>query len=174
CYDAMARRRGRVAPTRSPAQAPGLGEGWVPGHGRRRRGRPGGMGCAAGSSRDAFRPLGLDRCLGARGLRRRPKRVVLAASRAVSSRPARRRGAGLSTRVGFQFHWHNDGYRNMDDFLARFRSKDRNAIKRERRAPTEQGISLRTVRGDELSRAPREWAKAVHGLHTTTVRKLMW
>jgi len=82
--------------------------------------------------------------------------------------------AGLSTRVGFQFHWRNDGYRSMDDFLSRFRSKDRNAIKRERRAPAEQGIALRTVRGDELSRAPRDWAKAVHELHSTTVHKLMW
>jgi predicted N-acyltransferase len=82
--------------------------------------------------------------------------------------------AGLSTRVGFQFHWHNDGYRSMDEFLARFRSKDRNVIKRERRAPAEQGIALRTVRGEELSRAPREWAKAVHDLHSSTVRKLMW
>ena len=62
----------------------------------------------------------------------------------------------------------------MDDFLSRFRSKDRNAIKRERRAPAEQGIALRTVRGDELSRAPRDWAKAVHELHSTTVHKLMW
>jgi len=82
--------------------------------------------------------------------------------------------AGLSLRMGFQFHWRNEGYRTPEDFLARFRSKDRNAIKRERRAPQEQGIAIRTVRGDELSKAPREWAKAVHELHSSTVRKLMW
>jgi predicted N-acyltransferase len=82
--------------------------------------------------------------------------------------------AGLSLRMGFQFHWRNEGYRTPEDFLARFRSKDRNAIKRERRAPAEQGIAIRTVRGDELSKSPREWAKAVHELHSSTVRKLMW
>ena len=82
--------------------------------------------------------------------------------------------AGLSLRMGFQFHWRNEGYRTSVEFLARFRSKDRNAIKRERRAPSEQGISIRTVRGDELSKAPREWAKAAHELHSSTVRKLMW
>ncbi len=82
--------------------------------------------------------------------------------------------AGLSLRLGFQFHWRNDAYRTPEDFLARFRSKDRTAIKRERRAPAEQGIAIRTVRGDELARSPREWAKAVHELHASTVRKLMW
>ena len=82
--------------------------------------------------------------------------------------------AGLSLRMGFQFHWRNDGYRTPEDFLARFRSKDRNAIKRERRAPAEQGIAIRTVRGEELSRAPREWARAAYELHSSTVQKLMW
>jgi uncharacterized protein len=82
--------------------------------------------------------------------------------------------AGLALRMGFQFHWRNEGYRTPDEFLGRFRSKDRNAIKRERRAPEEQGIAIRTVRGDELSKSPREWAKAVYELHSTTVRKLMW
>jgi uncharacterized protein len=82
--------------------------------------------------------------------------------------------AGLAPRMGFQFHWRNEGYRTPEDFLARFRSKDRNAMKRERRAPQEQAIAIRTVRGDELSKSPREWAKAVHELHSSTVRKLMW
>ena len=82
--------------------------------------------------------------------------------------------AGLALRMGFQFHWRNEGYRTPEEFLARFRSKDRNAIKRERRAPGEQGIAIRTVRGDELSKSPREWAKAVYELHSSTVRKLMW
>src|SRR5207302_520592 len=58
--------------------------------------------------------------------------------------------AGLVLRVDHQFHWRNEGYRSFDDFLARFRSKDRNAIKREMRAPAEQGIegpALRALLG---------------------------
>jgi predicted N-acyltransferase len=82
--------------------------------------------------------------------------------------------AGLALRVGHQFHWRNDGYRTFDDFLARFRSKDRNAIRREMRAPKEQGIALRTVRGDELARTARERARAAYALHRSTIEKLMW
>ena len=58
---------------------------------------------------------------------------------------------GLAVRVDFQYHWRNEGYRTPDDFLARFASKRRNAIKRERAAPARQGIAIRTVRGDELT-----------------------
>ena len=86
-----------------------------------------------------------------------------------SAREAER--AGLALRVSFQFHWRNDGYRSMDDFLARFNSKRRHMLKREMAAAAEQGISIRTVRGTELD--PR-WGKAAHALHRSTVDKLMW
>ncbi|MGZ6141952.1 MAG: GNAT family N-acetyltransferase [Myxococcales bacterium] len=79
--------------------------------------------------------------------------------------------AGLALRVSFQFHWRNEGYRSMDDFLARFNSKRRHMAKREMAAAAQQGISIRTVRGDEISPA---WAKAAHALHRSTVDKLMW
>jgi predicted N-acyltransferase len=82
--------------------------------------------------------------------------------------------AGLALRVGYQFHWRNDGYRTFDDFLARFRSKDRNSIRREMRAPKEQGIVLRTVRGEELARTARERARSAYALHRSTIEKLMW
>jgi predicted N-acyltransferase len=82
--------------------------------------------------------------------------------------------AGLSLRVGFQFHWRNEGYKTPEEFLARFRSKDRNAIRRERRAPAEQGIAIRTVRGAELALDKKQWAKSAYELHHATVRKLMW
>jgi hypothetical protein len=54
---------------------------------------------------------------------------------------------GFAIRTGMQFHWQNDGYRTYDDFLARFHSKRRNQLKRERRAAAEQGIEIRTRRG---------------------------
>ena len=59
--------------------------------------------------------------------------------------------AGLARRVDFQYHWRNQGDATMAQFLARFPSKRRNAIRRELRAPAEQGIAIRTVRGDELA-----------------------
>ncbi|HZR10408.1 MAG TPA: GNAT family N-acetyltransferase [Myxococcales bacterium] len=82
--------------------------------------------------------------------------------------------AGMALRVSWQFHWRNEGYRSMADFLARFNSKRRNMLKREMAAAPEQGIAIRTVRGDELRRDPERWAKAAHALHRSTVDKLMW
>jgi predicted N-acyltransferase len=83
-------------------------------------------------------------------------------------------GAGLALRVDFQYHWRNEGYRTSDDFLARFTSKRRNAIRRERRAPDEQGIAIRTVRGDELARDPAGWAKTCYALHRATTDRMAW
>jgi len=82
--------------------------------------------------------------------------------------------AGLAARIDFQYHWRNEGYATPDDFLARFPSKRRNAIRRERRAPAEQGIAIRTVRGDELSRDPAAWAKTCFALHRRTTDRMAW
>jgi predicted N-acyltransferase len=82
--------------------------------------------------------------------------------------------AGLLARVDFQYHWRNEGYASPDEFLARFASKRRNAIRRERRAPAEQGVSIRTVRGDELARDPEGWARACFALHSRTTDRMAW
>ncbi|HTO97566.1 MAG TPA: GNAT family N-acetyltransferase [Myxococcales bacterium] len=84
------------------------------------------------------------------------------------------REAGMALRVSWQFHWRNEGYRSLADFLARFNSKRRNMLKREMAAPLEQGLTIRTVRGEEVLRDPLRWAKAAHALHRSTVDKLMW
>jgi len=54
-------------------------------------------------------------------------------------------------RVGFQYHWHNAGYRSFDDYLEQFRSKRRNQIKRERREMERQGISIEALTGDAIT-----------------------
>ena len=82
--------------------------------------------------------------------------------------------AGMALRVSWQFHWRNEGYGSMADFLARFNSKRRHMLRREMAAPAEQGIEIRTVRGEELRRDPAGWAKRAHALHRSTVDKLMW
>lgn len=82
--------------------------------------------------------------------------------------------AGMALRVSYQFHWRNEGYRSMADFLARFNSKRRHMIRREMAAAAEQGIEIRTLRGEELARDPARWARAAHALHRSTVDKLMW
>jgi uncharacterized protein len=87
---------------------------------------------------------------------------------------ARLEALGLARRVSYQFHWHNEGYKTPADFLARFNSKRRHMVKRERAAPETQGIHIRTVRGEELAQAHRQWARAAYGLHHATIQKLMW
>ncbi len=82
--------------------------------------------------------------------------------------------AGLALRVSFQFHWRNEGYRSMDDYLDRFNSKRRHMLKREMAGAAEQGIAIRTVRGEEIARDPSHWARKAHALHRSTVDKLMW
>ena len=58
---------------------------------------------------------------------------------------------GFLPRLGFQYHWRNQGYRCFDDYLARLRSKRRNQIRRERRAVRAQGVTVETRVGDEIS-----------------------
>ncbi|HTP29268.1 MAG TPA: GNAT family N-acetyltransferase [Anaeromyxobacteraceae bacterium] len=83
-------------------------------------------------------------------------------------------GEGFAPRLSFQYHWINEGYRGFSEFLARFSSKRRNAIKRERAAPDRQGIAIRTVRGPELSADAKGWAKAMFDLHRASVDRMCW
>jgi hypothetical protein len=61
--------------------------------------------------------------------------------------------AGYQLRVGIQYQWHNDGYADFDDYLARFRSKRRNQIRRERREMGAQGVTIEALCGDDIDEA---------------------
>ena len=82
--------------------------------------------------------------------------------------------AGLAVRVDFQYHWRNAGYSDWEAFLARFPSKRRSAIRRERAAPPQQGIAIRTVPGEELAADARGWARELFDLHRQTVDRMAW
>lgn len=81
---------------------------------------------------------------------------------------------GLTRRIDFQYHWRNAGYADYDAFLARFSSKRRHQVRRERGAAATQGITVRTVRGDELAARSETWGRLAHDFHRNTVDKLMW
>lgn len=72
---------------------------------------------------------------------------------------------GLLLRRGVQFHWHNPGYRDFQDFLDTFTAEKRKKLKRERRRVLEQGIELCVVHGNEAS--DEEWRSA-HGFYAST------
>jgi predicted N-acyltransferase len=61
------------------------------------------------------------------------------------------REAGLHIRKDCQFHWHNDGYANFDEFLATFNSAKRKKARRDRRKVQEAGIRFRRLRGADLT-----------------------
>lgn len=61
------------------------------------------------------------------------------------------KASGLALRLGCQFHWHNQGYKNFDDFLQALSAAKRKMIKRERRRVQEQNIELEVLHGDEMS-----------------------
>jgi predicted N-acyltransferase len=60
---------------------------------------------------------------------------------------------GLMLRASVQFHWHNPGYRDFDDFLAGMNHDKRKKIKQERRRVRDAGIVFRRVSGGEASEA---------------------
>jgi hypothetical protein len=78
---------------------------------------------------------------------------------------------GFAPRSSVQYHWVNRGYRTYEDFLARFQSKRRHQLRRERRAAAEQGLTLRTIRGEALEDVdPGE----VYRLYRSTVDRYLW
>lgn len=84
---------------------------------------------------------------------------------------------GLLSRLGCQFHWHNQpadaaghtAYRDFDDYLDRFTSKKRKQIRRERRQVAESGVVLQRCYADELS--DEQW-QAVHRHYRSTFARL--
>ncbi len=61
--------------------------------------------------------------------------------------------AGFMLRCGVQFHWTNGGFRDFDEFLATLEFKKRKNIRAERRQVAKEGITMRRVRGREVSAA---------------------
>src|SRR5205823_8838342 len=71
-----------------------------------------------------------------------------------------------------QYHWYRRGEQRFDDFLARFNSKKRNQLKRERKEPVEQGVIIETLRNDALE--DRGTNQLLFELYKSTVDKFYW
>ncbi len=76
--------------------------------------------------------------------------------------------AGLMLRLGCQFHWRNQGYRDFDDYLDSFSSRKRKKVRRERRYVSEQDIELRVVHGHQAS---DEQLQVMSDFYRTTFEK---
>jgi hypothetical protein len=60
-------------------------------------------------------------------------------------------GHGFLQRNDQQFHWHNQGYRGFEDFLATLNSRHRKAIRRERRDALGSGITIHALTGSGIT-----------------------
>jgi hypothetical protein len=58
---------------------------------------------------------------------------------------------GVYERNTVQFHWHNKNYQSFDDFLNTFNARKRKNTRKERRSIIDQGLSIRQLRGDQIS-----------------------
>ncbi|MBX3207094.1 MAG: N-acetyltransferase [Labilithrix sp.] len=83
--------------------------------------------------------------------------------------------AGLSIRHGVQYHWSNAGFRTFEDFLATLPQKKRTQIRRERKQPALDALTLTTLGPADLN-GPEGTALAetMHALYATTVDKYFY
>jgi len=72
-------------------------------------------------------------------------------------------------RVSHQYHFRNEGYRDFEDLLSRFRSEARKQIRRERRIVAEANLSIVTKTGLELD--ARDWNAIADFYENTCARK---
>ncbi len=62
---------------------------------------------------------------------------------------ARMAAEDCHVRLGCQFHWHNAGYQDFDDFLQRFNSRKRKNVRKERQQVHTQ-VELERLRGEAI------------------------
>ena len=74
----------------------------------------------------------------------------------------------LMTRLGCQFHWKNNSYKDFDHYLSFFNSKNRKKIKRERRQVKEQNIDIQIKTGHTMT---NDLWKTFHEFYTSTFDK---
>jgi predicted N-acyltransferase len=61
--------------------------------------------------------------------------------------------AGWLARTDQQFHWHNAGYADFEDYLATFRSDKRKQVRRERREALAGGVRIAQLTGGDITEA---------------------
>jgi len=58
--------------------------------------------------------------------------------------------AGFMFRENVQFHWHNQGYRDMDDFLSRLSQQKRKKLRQDRKKAIQAGVTFRWLQGADV------------------------
>jgi predicted N-acyltransferase len=79
--------------------------------------------------------------------------------------------AGYSRRSSVQYHWFNEGYRSFDDWIATFKSKKKNQLRREAAQPQKDGVRIETIAPDRIT---PELTAAMYRFYRSTVDKFVW
>ncbi|MBF6567262.1 MAG: N-acetyltransferase [Candidatus Binataceae bacterium] len=78
---------------------------------------------------------------------------------------------GFLGRLGYQYHWQNQSFASFDDYLLQLKHKRRAAIRHERAALNEQGVTIRIQHADEI---PDDMFRPMFELYRSTIDKLYW
>ncbi|MEM7678164.1 MAG: GNAT family N-acetyltransferase, partial [Myxococcota bacterium] len=78
---------------------------------------------------------------------------------------------GYLHRLGIQYHWYRNGEGCFDDYLARFNSRRRNQLKRERRALQKEGVHVELISGEDFT---PELTDTAFRIYKSTVDKFYW
>ena len=79
--------------------------------------------------------------------------------------------AGFLERHGYQYHWQNAGFATFDDYLARLKHKRRTAVRHERNAVREAGVTVKVHGGEEITDA---MFPTMFRVYLSTIEKLYW
>ena len=71
-------------------------------------------------------------------------------------------------RQGCQFHWHNSGYRDFQDFLDRMTSRRRKTIRKERQRIQNSNLDIRFIAGHEMQ---PDWLETFMRCYQSTYHK---
>lgn len=83
--------------------------------------------------------------------------------------------AGFMLRHGVQYHWSNQGFETFEDFLATLPQKKRTQIRRERKQPAMDGVTITTLGPEDLTGEDgAAIAKTMYELYLTTVDKYFY
>ena len=58
---------------------------------------------------------------------------------------------GWLSQIDLQYHWDNHGYGTFEDFLTQLKASKRKSIRQERKGVAKQGLTVRRLRGDEIT-----------------------
>ncbi|HLK85402.1 MAG TPA: GNAT family N-acetyltransferase [Candidatus Binataceae bacterium] len=78
---------------------------------------------------------------------------------------------GFLERLGYQYHWRNNGFTSFDDYLGALKSKRRYAVRHERAALVAQGVTIKVHSGEQI---PDTIFGPMFDLYLSTIEKLYW